>query len=105
MKKYYEIGDVLYEVKDRVQVTSNDGTKTTVFPVIDMPMMSDYYWHLTCLESRLQQPHLYADSEDIEEVKRKLVETLLEQTTPDLYVKYYPKHKMVYDYISGGVIE
>ena len=32
-----------------------------VFPILDLPMVSDYKWQLEALESRLQYPEHYAD--------------------------------------------
>lgn len=46
-------------------------------PMVDIPMMSDYKWHLTCLNSRLKDPEMYrASGEDVEATIARLRETL-----------------------------
>lgn len=46
-------------------------------PLVDIPMMSDYKWHVKCLESRLENPEIYRQSgEDVEAVIAKLRETI-----------------------------
>ena len=47
-------------------------------PLVDIPMMSDYQWHLRCLENRLENPEVYRQSgEDVEATIAKLRETLV----------------------------
>lgn len=46
-------------------------------PLVDIPMMSDYKWHLSCLNSRLEYPEMYrAAGEDVEAVIAELRKTL-----------------------------
>ena len=47
-------------------------------PLVDIPMMSDYKWHLNCLESRLQNPEIYRQvlGEDVDAVISNLRKTL-----------------------------
>ncbi len=45
--------------------------------LVDIPMMSDYRWHLSSLNSRLDNPELYrAAGEDVEATIAQLRETL-----------------------------
>lgn len=63
-----------------------------VFPVVDIPMVSDYKWQLDCLESRLRHPEYYAEHEDmaavIEGLKRYLEENRETGEGEGLYQKY-----------------
>lgn len=34
-------------------------------PALSIPMMSDYKWQQLCLESRLKNPELYSEFEDV----------------------------------------
>lgn len=36
-----------------------------VFPILDLPMVSDYKWQLEALESRLRHPEHYEGTEDV----------------------------------------
>ncbi len=36
-----------------------------VFPILDLPMVSDYKWQLEALESRLRHPKQYEGREDM----------------------------------------
>ena len=37
-------------------------------PIVDIHLMSDYEWHVTCLKSRLENPEVYREmlGEDVE---------------------------------------
>lgn len=37
-----------------------------VFPVVDMPIMSNYNWKMNCLQDRLKNRELYAQFEDVD---------------------------------------
>lgn len=62
-----------YPVTDWVRTDRGE-----TIPLVDVPMMSDYKWHLSCLESRMKHPDFYRTvlGEDvdavIEDLKRKL---------------------------------
>ena len=49
-------------------------------PLVDLPMMTDYKWQLSCLESRLQHPEVYAQLENVEETVAKLRQWLKERS-------------------------
>lgn len=49
-------------------------------PLVDLPMMTDYQWQLSCLKSRLQHPEVYAQFENVEETVAKLHQWLKENT-------------------------
>ncbi len=52
--------------------------ETGPVPLVDIPMMSDYKWHLSCLNSRLENPEMYRTvlGEDVETVIAELRATL-----------------------------
>ena len=56
----YEIGGKAFPVTGQEAVQG-----VGIFPVVDLPMVSDYKWQLDCLESRLQHPEQYAEWEDV----------------------------------------
>ena len=41
-------------------------------PVVDIPVLSDYDWQRSCLESRLRHPEVYEPYEDVEAAIAKL---------------------------------
>ena len=49
-------------------------------PVVDIRLMSDYKWHVSCLKSRLEDPELYRRvlGEDVEAVIDQLRATIAE---------------------------
>lgn len=47
-------------------------------PLVDIPMMTDYQWQLSCLKSRLEHPEVYAQFENVEETVAKLRQWLKE---------------------------
>lgn len=48
-------------------------------PLVDIPMMSDYKWHVICLKSRMENPELYRKSgEDVDTVIAQLRATIAE---------------------------
>ena len=49
-------------------------------PVVDIRLMSDYEWHVSCLKSRLEDPELYRRvlGEDVEAVIDQLRATIAE---------------------------
>lgn len=49
-------------------------------PLVDLPMMTDYQWQLSCLKSRLEHPEVYAQFENVEETVAKLRQWLKENT-------------------------
>lgn len=70
--KTMKIGQREYPVVGHVE-SKQMGT----VPLVDIPMMSDYKWHLSCLSSRLEIPELYrALGEDVEAVIADLRKTL-----------------------------
>ena len=56
----YEVGGKAYPVTG-FHTVSGVGT----FPVLDIPLMSDYKWQLGALESRLRHPERYEGLEDV----------------------------------------
>ena len=43
-----------------------------VFPILDIPMVSDYKWQLEALEDRLRHPERYEEREDMAAVVERL---------------------------------
>ncbi len=72
-KKTYKIDEREYAVIGAETVV---GVGT--FPVVDIPLMSDYKWQLDCLKSRLQHPERYAEDEDLPAVIER-IRTYLEE--------------------------
>lgn len=71
-QKIMKVGSREYPIAGYV-TTKQQGT----LPLVDIPMMSDYKWHLSCLNSRLENPEMYrAADEDVEAVIAELRETL-----------------------------
>lgn len=49
-----------------------------VFPIVDVPLVSDYKWQLDALEDRLRHPERYEEREDMAAVIQK-IRTYLEK--------------------------
>ena len=51
-------------------------------PIVDIHLMSDYEWHVSCLKSRLENPEAYremfGEDEDVEAVIDQLRATIAE---------------------------
>ena len=49
-------------------------------PIVDIHLMSDYEWHVSCLKSRLEHPEAYREmfGEDVEAVIDQLRATIAE---------------------------
>ena len=49
-------------------------------PIVDIHLMSDYEWHVSCLKSRLENPEVYREmlGEDVEAVIDQLRSTIAE---------------------------
>lgn len=49
-------------------------------PIVGIPLMSDYEWHVSCLKSRLEDPELYRRvlGEDVDAVIDQLKATIAE---------------------------
>ena len=62
----YELGGKLYPVKELCKLGK------VWIPMPDIKMMSDYQWQAGALQSRLEHPELYRDSEDVDTVIAKL---------------------------------
>lgn len=61
--------------------------RTGTLPLVDIPMMSDYKWHLSCLNSRLGNPEMYrASGEAVEVVIAELRETLAQYDENGVHV-------------------
>lgn len=70
--KMMKVGSREYPIVGYV-TTNRRGT----LPVVDTPMMSDYKWYLSCLNSRLENPDMYRTAgEDVEAVIAELRKTL-----------------------------
>ncbi|MGM9615702.1 MAG: hypothetical protein ACI4V3_05240 [Faecousia sp.] len=71
--KTMQIGDKEYPITNYV-ITKEAGT----VPLVDIPMIDDYKWHLSCLNSRLKNPEMYRTilGEDVEAVIAELRKTL-----------------------------
>lgn len=74
MAETYKIGDLEYPISRYVKVKGFGD-----LPVVDIPMMSDYDWQRSCLESRLKYPELYRATEDVEATIEKLRKWLAER--------------------------
>ncbi len=48
------------------------------FPLVDIPMMSDYKWQFNCLLDRLEHPEKYREFENVEETIERLKKWLVE---------------------------
>ena len=73
-------------IKKIIEKCRNTFNKSyTKIPVLNIPMMSDYEWHLSGLESRMKNMELYLQYEDVEEKIKKLTATVIELTTPELF--------------------
>ena len=71
----FSLGEKSYPVTGYLSVA---GMPTV--PLVDIPMMTDYQWQLSCLKSRLQHPEVYAQFENVEETVAKLHQWLKENT-------------------------
>lgn len=60
LQNTYEVGGKAYPVTG-FHAISGVGT----FPVVDIPLCSDYAWQLDALESRLHHPERYEGFEDV----------------------------------------
>ena len=69
----FSLGGKSYPVTGYLSV---DGMPTV--PLVDIPMMTDYQWQLSCLKSRLEHPEVYAQFENVEETVAKLRQWLKE---------------------------
>lgn len=63
----FEVGEKLYPVNGYAKEETG-----REIPIVDSPMMSDYDWQCSCLESRLRHPEAYAPYEDVEAKIAKL---------------------------------
>lgn len=63
-----------------------------VFPILEVPQVSDYRWQLEALESRLQHPEYYENREDmaavIEGLKKYLEENRAVGEKEGLYERF-----------------
>ena len=63
-----------------------------VFPILEVPQVSDYRWQLEALESRLQHPEYYENREDmaavIEGLKKYLEENRAAGEKEGLYERF-----------------
>lgn len=60
----YEICGKKYEIEDCVRVFDDTNGKIVgEIPIVNIPMMSDYNWHLLSLQGRLRHPEWYAELE------------------------------------------
>jgi hypothetical protein len=68
MTNIIKIAGKEYPVRDYIE--NKQGQKA---PLVELPMMSDYKWQLSCLNSRLNNPEIYRETgEDVEAVIKKL---------------------------------
>ena len=103
--KFYEMNDQKYQIVGIGRIVDTEGNSTgDTIPMIEMSSSSDYYWFLSSLDSRLKKPELYRN-EDIEKEKQKIKQFLLEQTTYELYKRYFDKYKDCYDFIYNDAME
>ncbi len=71
----YNFGGREYPITGHVE-TKAFGT----LPIVGIKMMSDYTWMKGCLESRLKNPELYAEHEDVDAVIATLRKWLAEHS-------------------------
>lgn len=64
--------------KKNMSISAESTTKTASIPVLNLKQMSDYQWQLGALNSRLEHPEYYADSENVEETIKRLRKWLAE---------------------------
>ncbi len=64
--------------KKNVSISAETPTKTASIPVLNLKQMSDYQWQLGALNSRLEHPEYYEDSENVEETIERLRKWLAE---------------------------
>lgn len=83
----YEVGGKAYPITGAHTIR---GVGT--FPVVDIPLVSDYRWMLDCLESRMQHPEHYESREDmaatVERLKTYLEENRETGEVEGLYTVY-----------------
>ena len=60
-----------YPVIGYAKVTDEQGQSVDSIPILDVPQISDYEWHLLCLKSRLEHPERYPD-EDVPAVIKQI---------------------------------
>lgn len=53
--------------KKNISISAETTARTVSVPVLNIKQMSDYQWQLNALNSRLEHPEYYADSENVEE--------------------------------------
>lgn len=69
----YKIGDKEYPITGYLNLEDEEtGDPIGTFPIVDIPMVSDYQWQLDCLRSRLEHPELYEKSEDVPKTIEKI---------------------------------
>ena len=76
INKTYEINGKHYPIMGYCIGEDEKGNSTGFVPLLDIPMMSDYKWHVSCLESRLEHPEWYQDRENVEETIEELKQTI-----------------------------
>ena len=85
-KKKYDAGGRCWEVTGW-EVIEGVGA----FPILDMPLVSDYRWQLNALESRLRHPEFYAEEDlpaTIERLRAYLEKNREAGEKEGLYQKY-----------------
>lgn len=68
-----ELGGKFFNAEGYIRTENGEVVKTIegtegAVPLVNFPMMSDYKWQLSCLESRLAHPEWYAEREDVNAV-------------------------------------
>ena len=95
LQNTYEVGGKAYPVTGFHAISG-----VGAFPVVDIPLTSDYAWQLGALESRLRHPERYEGFEDVTATVERLKAYLEEHRDigerEGLYRKYLS--------IVGGVI-
>lgn len=74
-------------------------------PIFNIPLMSDYKWHVDCLERRLKYPCLYQEYEDVTEKIAQLSDTVLRLTTIREYMEFKEKYPLAYKFIGWNLKE
>lgn len=64
--------------KKNVSVSAESAKKTATVPRLKIKQMSDYQWQLGALNSRLEHPEYYEDTENVEEKIKHLRKWLAE---------------------------
>ena len=78
----YNVGGKEYKVEGYIKANVTETGEQFFVPLVNIPMMSDYQWQLSCLKSRLEHPEIYEKEEDVP-AKIKEIRHWLAEHTPE----------------------